>query len=150
MTFGGAVLTHYSRNQATYALSSGEAELYGSISASAEGLFVTALLTELGYQLRCRLWCDSSACLGLLQKPGVSRPMRHLQVRFLSLQELVGSGAIIARKVDGVVNPADLGTKFPTAAMLSELLPLCRMFLVDKGNAAALRTVHQKKVKGGG
>jgi len=146
----GVVLTHYSRNQATYSLSSGESELYGSISASSEGLFVVSLLTDMHYGVMARLWTDSTACLGLLQKPGLSRPMRHVQIKFLYLQGLVLDKVLVAKKVDGKKNCADLGTKFVTHEMLTTLLPLLNTFLVSYEEAMADVAHHKKVVTQGG
>ena len=57
------------------------------------------------------LGTDSSAAKGFASRRGVGK-MRHMQVRWLWLQEEVRKGSVRVFKVKGVENPADLMTKF--------------------------------------
>ena len=59
-----------------------------------------------GHQAACR--CDCRPGDG--ESPGVGK-IRHLEVRYFWLQEMAKSGVIAVRKVNGVLNPADVLTK---------------------------------------
>ena len=61
-----------------------------------------------------RVWTDSSAAVGNRGRSGLGN-LRHVQTHTLWVQERVGSGAIQLRKVNGLVNPADLFTKHLTS-----------------------------------
>ena len=68
-TSGGALfrgrhlLAHWSRTQATVALSSGEAEFYGTVKASGTVLGLQALMEDLGWTLPVRCRADSAASM---------------------------------------------------------------------------------------
>jgi hypothetical protein len=92
--------------------------------------------------------CDSSAALGLLQKPGVSRPLRHLDCKYLFLQQLLYERRLDAAKVAGTLNGADILTKYPTKDMLSRHLPSHRVSFVPlqeaMGSAAKVTKIVRK------
>ena len=67
----------WSEHQKVLALSSGEAELYAVVTASAEGLGVKACGEDLGSPLKGDVYTDSSAALGIVQRSGIGR-MKHL------------------------------------------------------------------------
>ena len=91
-TTGGCILWEdrmiksWSTTQALVALSSGEAELYGTFEASAEGLGVQALLRDLGVKAEIEVLTDASAAMGVFDRRGLGR-LRHVHTNFLSLQE---------------------------------------------------------------
>ena len=78
-TSGGVILqgSHYikswSRQQTLVALSSAEAELYGAVKASAEGLGIQSLAADFGLTRKIRLYADASAALTHMHC-GCSRP----------------------------------------------------------------------------
>ena len=59
MVAGGVVKT-WSSTQGTLSLSVGEAEYYALIKAAAEGLGNQALAKDMGYDLKVRIWVDST------------------------------------------------------------------------------------------
>ena len=63
---------------------------------------------------KVRVWTDSSAAVGICGRSGLGK-YRHLQTHTLWFQERVRSGAIELRKVNGLVNLAELFTKHLTA-----------------------------------
>ena len=87
-TTGGCILWEdrmiksWSTTQALVALSSGEAELYGTVKASAEGLGVQALLQDLGAKAEIEVLTDASAAMGVLDRRGLGR-LRHIHTNFL-------------------------------------------------------------------
>ena len=91
-------------------ISPGEAEFYAAGSAAARLLYHVYLLRELGVKPRATLACDSSAARGVMQRAGPGR-IRHLQTRFLWVQERAREGDFAVVAVPGASNAADLGTK---------------------------------------
>lgn len=126
-TSGGAVgirggtLKHWASTQGTVALSSGEAEYYALVKAAAEALGVQALACDLGWEFKVRIWIDSSAAKSMASRIGLGR-VRHLEVRYLWIQETVKKGRIQLNKIDGKLNPADIMTKPKAAKEMGEQL----------------------------
>ena len=77
----------------------------------------------------------------MIQRRGVGR-VRHLDVRFLHLQELLREGKIRAiEKIGTKVNKADIRTKALTGERLSELLDMLGYHNVeDHDTVASLRS----------
>ena len=69
-----------------------------------------SLMKDLGINVGVRVWTDSSAAMGICRRSGLGK-LRHVQTHTLWVQERVRTGAIQLRKVNGLVNPADLFTK---------------------------------------
>jgi hypothetical protein len=146
LVWGGCPVGFYSRGQSSFAMSSCEAELYSSISASAESLYTVGLLSELGVACKAVLHTDSAAALGLMQRPGLSRPMRHVEIKFLYLQDLIERGVLRAKKVGTKDNPADLLTKIPTVEMLESFLKMFCVSTMTSQQAENCKAVQSKKV----
>ena len=95
-------------------MSSAGAEFYSMVEGVLRGYEMTGLSGELGEEvsvIKVVLGTDSSAAKGFASRRGVGK-MRHMQVRWLWLQEEVKKGNVRVFKVKGVENPADLMTKF--------------------------------------
>jgi len=114
MMLGDGVMKTWSNTQSTIAQSSGEAEYYALVRAAAEGLGMQSIMQDLGWKVRIRLWVDSSAAKSISSRIGLGR-VRHLEVEFLWLQEVVRDKRLEVRKVHGLQNPADILTK-PTGS----------------------------------
>ena len=117
------------------ALSSGEAELYGILDGSARGIFHKALYEEMGRTINIDVETDSTAAIGMCSRTGVGKT-RHIQVRWLWIQDAIREKLVRLRKVRGTDNEADMGTKDfdgPTHHRLLQKLPLkptqCRRLL---------------------
>ena len=67
-------------------------------------------LEDMGIRAGIVLEIDASATLGILNRYGTGRT-RHIDVRSLWLQDQVKQGEITVRKVLGVLNTDDRGTK---------------------------------------
>ena len=117
---GRHVLETWTQGQQLIALSSGEAEFYAAGSAAARLLYHVYLLRELGWKPRATLACDSSAARGVINRAGPGR-IRHLQTRFLWVQERVKNGDFTVVAVPGASNAADLGTKILQGARVVAL-----------------------------
>ena len=116
MYFLGTLITSQSRTQATVALSSGEAELYAIGLGVSESLFIRSLLLESqlskNVNIRIRIHTDSTAGKSMATRFGTSKKTKHVQLRFLFIQELVASGVVSIKKVSGTSNPSDVMTKY--------------------------------------
>ena len=84
---------------------------------------MVSLAADFGVVLKLKLRIDSSASIGVCNRKGAGK-IRHIAVRTLWLQHHVASGAIEIAKIDGKVNPADLGTKHLEGNKIEPLLTL--------------------------
>ena len=107
---GGHLLKSWASTQPSLSLSSGEAEYYGLVKASGIALGHQSLMHDLGMNVGVRVWTDSSAAIGICGRSGLGK-LRHVQTHTLRVQERVKTSAIELRKINGLVNPADLFTK---------------------------------------
>ena len=117
------------------ALSSGEAEVHGIVDGSARGIFTKHMYEEMGRTINIDVETESTAAIGMCSRTGVGKT-RHIQVRWLWIQDAIHDKAARLRKVRGTDNEADMGTKDldgPTHQRLLQKLPLeptqCRRLL---------------------
>ena len=118
--FLGALITSQSRTQQTVATSSGEAELYAIGLGASESLFIRSLLLEsqTAQKVNIKLHTDSTAGKSMATRFGTSKKTKHVQLRFLFIQELVTSGIVAIKKVAGTLNTSDVMTKYITKEVL--------------------------------
>ncbi len=139
--FGQHCLKHWSSTQTSVTLSSGEAEFHGLVKGAAVSLGQQALFADLGLQVPIRLWTDSSAAIGITSRQGLGK-LRHVDTKTLWLQQAARTKRVEIRKVAGLVNPADLLTKFSLSReRILELVRLlgCRFEDGRPAQAPALR-----------
>jgi len=110
LTFQGGILKTWSSAQASIAQSSGEAEYYALVRAASEALGMQSIMRDLGWDCRIRLLVDSSAAKSIASRTGLGK-LRHLEIKFVWLQECVRRGKVVLSKVRGDMNPADVLTK---------------------------------------
>ena len=91
------------------------------VSGSAEGLALQAMAGELGWQLQLRVWTDSSGAKAAVSRRGLGK-MRHMELRYLWVQEAVRRRRIQVKKILGTHNPADHLTKPRTRFEIEGLL----------------------------
>ena len=103
----GATISALSRTQQTLAFSSGEAELYALGVGVAEPLFIHSLIVGAGFSKTCSitLFTDSAAGKSMSNPRGTTRKTKHIELRFLFVQELITSGRIAVRKRLGTFEP---------------------------------------------
>ena len=122
MRHGRHVLCTWSVTQAVQALSSGEAEFYSVLKGAVEGLGFQAFAEELGCEFEApRVGSDSSAARGVASRHGLGK-LKHLDLKFLWIQEAVRRGRIRIYKEVGEKNFSDLMTKHLGQAKMVELL----------------------------
>ncbi|CAE7463774.1 unnamed protein product [Symbiodinium sp. CCMP2592] len=103
-----------------------QAELYSIGLGTSESLFVKSLLIEMNITSRVniRVFTDSSAGKSMSTRFGVSKKTRHVELRYLFMQELVQQNILQVKKVAGTSNPADVLTKYVSREVLQRML--CR------------------------
>ena len=101
---------HSSNMQTTIGLSSGESEFYALVKGFATVLGMQSLLMDWGLRLECQVASDSSAARGHVQRRGLGKA-RHIQTRYLWIQERVGEGHVKIVAVPGKINDSDILTK---------------------------------------
>ena len=112
----GCTIHQYARTQGSIATSSGEAELYAIGSGVAEALGIVNFLQEsqLMPKVTITIHTDSSSAKTIATRIGTSKLTKHIQLRFLYVQDLVATNIIKIRKV---------GTKFNYADVLTKIVP---------------------------
>jgi len=124
LEIGGCSQGVFVRGQSTLASSSGEAEFLAAGSTANEAVGLAGVYEELGFPLQVVLQLDSTAAIGMIQRRGTGK-IRHLDVRYLKLQEMLRNGQISSlAKIPTLDNCADIGTKPLSADRLRYLLNL--------------------------
>ena len=117
----GGIVKSWSNKQGSIALSSGEAEFYAAGKAAVEAIGGRSLLADLGWDVDLEVRLDASAAQAIASRQGLGK-VRHVEVRYLWLQEIVRSGLVKLVKIKGSVNPADALTKAMAADETFRLL----------------------------
>ena len=86
MMINGTVVKHWSRTQATRALSTAEAEYYAVVTGAAEGLGMQSMMADLGVTTHVQIWTDSNAAKAIASRGGLGKT-RHVELRYLWLQD---------------------------------------------------------------
>ena len=78
-------------------------------------------MREWGIETSITIRMDASAAIGIITRRG-SGKLRHIQTNELWLQDKISSGAMAVKKIPGVENDADLGTKPLQESAISAIL----------------------------
>ena len=135
---GSHVLRSWSKMQNLVAMSSAEAELYGTVRASCELLGVRSLARDYGRWLDGRLYADASAALGIIHRQGLGK-LRHLDTSTLWVQQAARAKLIEYIKVPGEDNPADILTKHLAAEPRERHAARCGLIYLEGRAAIAPR-----------
>ena len=106
---GKHIIKHWSRTQATIAVSSGESELYALVRVCTEGLGLRSLALEMGMKQDIHIFTDSTAAKGTVNRVGSGR-LKHISTNHFWVQEKTQSGDVQVHKVPRAGNFADLLT----------------------------------------
>ena len=68
-------------------------------------------MDDLGFECQVRIKSDSSAGRSISLRKGTGK-LRHLQVKYLWIQDALFEKRLVVEKVKGSENPADIGTKY--------------------------------------
>ena len=110
MMINGTLVKHWSRTQATRALSTAKAEYRVVVTGAAEGLGMQSMMADLGVTTQVRVWTDSNAAKAIASRRSLGKT-RHVELRYLWLQEMTKSGRDKMRRIPGERNLADHLTK---------------------------------------
>ena len=110
MMLGRHCIKSSSAIQSTISLSSGESEYYGIVKAAALGMQMQSILADWSYKIGLRILTDSSAAAGTCSRRGLGK-LRHIQTRFLWVQERVAQNHLVIQKIGTKSNCADMCTK---------------------------------------
>jgi hypothetical protein len=97
--------------QSLTALSVGEAEFYAVVKGGAVGLSLKAIYEDLGVKVDAEIDSDSTTAGSLADRLGVGQRTKHIQTRFLWVQERVQDRDLRVKKVHTSKNIADIATK---------------------------------------
>ena len=111
MVLGKHCIKSWSTTQASRALSSGEAEFYALVEGASRCMGVKALMEDLGWIVSVKLLTDSSTGKSISMRKGCGK-IRHLETKYLWLQDAVFDRKLEVDKVKGIDNPSDVGTKY--------------------------------------
>ena len=93
------------------------------MDGSARGIFTKHMNEEMERTISVDVETDSTAAIGMCSRTGVGKT-RHIQVRWLCIQDAIRDKVMRLKKVKGTENEADMGTKKPrrtyTRALFAE------------------------------
>ena len=107
---GKRLLRHSSTLQGPIGMNSGESESYALAHGSAYSLGTQSMHEDWGLRLSIATLSDSSSARSFSKRRGLGK-QRHVQTRFLWLQDRVKLGHLSVVTVLGTENPADCLTK---------------------------------------
>ena len=110
---GSCLISWQSKQQASVALSSMEAENMSACACSQEGIWLKRLLEEFGCRFSGPLTVfeDNMACIFYSRNPGDHQRTKHIDQKYHFVREQVAAGNIILQKIKTDDNLADLFTK---------------------------------------
>ena len=116
LSLWGVPVATSSRTQASRASSLAEAELYAMGMAVQDRLHLQSLLQEmhlsqLAKPFELTVCTDSSSGKAFASKVGLTRKHKHVQLRYLSAQDLIANGQLQLSKIPAGKNPAAMMTK---------------------------------------
>lgn len=138
LMLGDAMLRSVCRGQSLIALSSGEAEYYGLVTAVSEALGEQSIAADWGIPLGITIQMDATAGLAIGSRRGHGR-VKHLSTIFLWVQEFVTSGRVRIQKVHTSENIADVLTKAVGGPLLQKMMLRMRFHTTDGRHGLALQ-----------
>lgn len=117
------MIRSFCRGQAVIALSSGEAEYYGLVSAASKALGGQSVARDLNVRLSIRIWMDATAGAAIGSRRGLGK-VKHIHTVFLWVQQYVTQKLITISKVSATENYADILTEAVTARLIEQMMRL--------------------------
>jgi hypothetical protein len=114
-------LKSYCRGQAVIALSSGEAEYYGLVTAASEGLGEQSIAYDWGIKIPLHIWMDATAGAAIGTRRGLGK-VKHIHTVYLWVQDLFATKRATVGKVGTDKNLADVLTKPVSAELMNRML----------------------------
>jgi histone deacetylase 1/2 len=131
--YGGNLVAWSARKQATVSRSSTEAEYKAVANATAEVIWIEALLKELGVRQRSPpvLWCDNIGATYLSTNPVFHARTKHIEIDFHFVRERVARKLLQVRFVSSKDQLADIFTKPLPLPLFDECKRNLNMSLVE-------------------
>ena len=123
MNIFGCNMVSTARTQGTLVLSNGEAELYAIGQRVSEALFLRSMLLEAKLAKKINMIAHTGSIAGksMATRFGTGKKTKHVELRFLYMQNLEQMGLLRLAKIDGTRNPADLMIKYEATDVLQRL-----------------------------
>eukprot|EP00971_Amphidinium_carterae_P021051 415347-Amphidinium_carterae.1 len=124
LQFAGVTIATSSKTEQTIAQSSAEAELYAIGTTVNDVIYVRSFMHELNFitddKLKPHIYTDSSSAKCLTQQLGLTKRTKHIDIRYLHVQQLQGEGELKIHKVSTENNPSTLMTKYLETAKIKK------------------------------
>ena len=104
---GGHAVKHTNNLQKGTGLNVFECEYFGLTHGAAHGLGLRSYMADLRFEMSLEILSESSAARAFASRRGLGR-QRHVQTRYLWLQERVAAGHLSIQKVKTTHNIADI------------------------------------------
>ena len=117
-TLAGGCFHAVSRRQHSVALDTATAELFAASTAASDLINVTGVLRFISFGVLCNddtpvpIWCDNEICVMVSKGESAEKRVAYAARRCRFLQELTYFNFSKLYKISGLVNPADLLTKY--------------------------------------
>ena len=125
--------------QSSIGLNVAEAEFYALCHGGAHGLGMKSFFADLGVTTSVDLCSDSSSAGSFASRKGLGR-QRHVQTRYLWIQERVACKDVSLGKALGTENPADLLTKHLPRETIAKHLEFSGLIIRGGRAEAGLKT----------
>ena len=106
-----------------------------------------SMMVDLGVTTQVRVWTDSNAAKAIASRRGLGKT-RHVELRYLWLQEMTKSGRVKMRRIPGEQNLADHLTKGKAWHQIETLIRGVGGIMKMSGDGKG--GVERKKWQGGG
>lgn len=134
--YAGAPVMWTSKMQSTTATSSTVAEYFALYEATREALWIRKLFKELKIKQKnkkTQLWCDNQATIRCANTIGFHEGIKHIDVKYLLVQELVVDESVRVDYIPTLQNIADMFTKALDYTKHKRLVELSGMNVYDEG-----------------
>ncbi len=126
---GNSPISWFSRRQDTIAMSTTEAELYAATEAVKDSKMIENLFRDLLPEVSIptpELFCDNQAAVAICESKGNRRKIRHVELRYHFIKEMISNKSIEIKYVNTTSNKADALTKvLPRNKLLQACNYLC-------------------------
>lgn len=108
----GNCVSWCTKKQATVALSSTEAEYMALSQGACEGIYLQQVLRNFDFDKKSFiLQVDNQSCIHLAKNPALHKRMKHVEIRYHFLRELVEKGQLLIQYVSSKDQKANILTK---------------------------------------
>ena len=127
------------------ALSSAESEFYAIGTGATEALHLKNFLGEILHnKISLKIHTDSTSGKSMATRIGVSKPAKHIELKYMFIQHLIHDGILSIHKINTKHNPSDILTKHVQREVLQWHLHTAGIRLPDNwGESSYSSFTHQ-------